>query len=83
MLHNIQILRAVMHRALFRALPERLAPELVVRVGDMVTSKAVRQWLAANRDCRQAVIDPDGAWNEPTWTADLLARADPGYPDHG
>jgi 2-succinyl-5-enolpyruvyl-6-hydroxy-3-cyclohexene-1-carboxylate synthase len=43
----------------------------------MVTSKAVRQWLAAHRTCRQMVIDPDGAWNEPTWSADLIARADP------
>ena len=40
--------------------PTRLAPELVVRVGDMVTSKAVRMWLAAHRECRQVVIDPDG-----------------------
>ena len=29
------------------------------------------------RGCRQVVIDPDGAWNEPTSTADLIARADP------
>jgi len=64
--------------AIFRRLPERLAPELVIRVGDMVTSKAVRQWLTANRTCRQVVIDPDGAWNEPTWSADLIARAEPG-----
>jgi 2-succinyl-5-enolpyruvyl-6-hydroxy-3-cyclohexene-1-carboxylate synthase len=48
-----------------------------VRIGDMVTSKAVRQWLAANRDCHQVVIDPEGAWNEPTWSADLIARAEP------
>jgi len=64
--------------AVFRALPDRLAPELVVRVGDMVTSKAVRTWLTSHRDCRQVVIDPHGAWNEPTATADLMARADPG-----
>ena len=44
----------------------------------MVTSKAVRTWLAAHRECRQVVIDPDGAWNEPTSTADLIARVDPG-----
>ena len=63
---------------IFRALPDRLAPELVVRVGDMVTSKPVRTWLTSHRDCRQVVIDPHGAWNEPTATADLIARADPG-----
>ena len=63
---------------LFRSLPQRLEPELVVRVGDMVTSKAVRTWLTSHRRCRQIVVDPDGAWNEPTGSADLIARADPG-----
>jgi 2-succinyl-5-enolpyruvyl-6-hydroxy-3-cyclohexene-1-carboxylate synthase len=63
--------------AVFRTLPERLAPELVIRVGDMVTSKAVRTWLAGAHDCRQVVVDPAGAWNEPTQTADVIARADP------
>jgi 2-succinyl-5-enolpyruvyl-6-hydroxy-3-cyclohexene-1-carboxylate synthase len=62
---------------IFRALPGRLEPELVVRVGDMVTSKAVRTWLTDHRECRQVVVDPDGAWNEPTATADMIARADP------
>ncbi len=64
--------------AIFRALPDRLAPELVVRVGDMVTSKAVRTWLTAHRECRQVVVDPTDAWNEPTASADLIARAEPG-----
>jgi 2-succinyl-5-enolpyruvyl-6-hydroxy-3-cyclohexene-1-carboxylate synthase len=62
---------------IFRSLPSRLEPELVVRVGDMVTSKAVRTWLIAHRECRQVVVDPQGAWNEPTATADVIARADP------
>jgi 2-succinyl-5-enolpyruvyl-6-hydroxy-3-cyclohexene-1-carboxylate synthase len=62
---------------IFRALPPHLEPELVVRVGDMVTSKAVRTWLTEHRGCRQVVIDPDGAWNEPTASADVIARADP------
>jgi 2-succinyl-5-enolpyruvyl-6-hydroxy-3-cyclohexene-1-carboxylate synthase len=61
----------------FRDLPDALAPEFVIRIGDMVTSKPVRTWLAAHPDCRQAVIDPSGGWNEPTFTADLIARADP------
>lgn len=64
--------------SIFRKLPDRLAPELVVRVGDMVTSKAVRNWLSSNRGCRQVVVDPDGAWNEPTGSADLIVRVDPG-----
>jgi 2-succinyl-5-enolpyruvyl-6-hydroxy-3-cyclohexene-1-carboxylate synthase len=61
----------------FRDLPEALEPQLVIRVGDMVTSKPVRTWLGEHPGCRQVVIDPDGAWNEPTSTADLIARADP------
>ncbi len=62
---------------LFRDLPPALAPELVIRVGDMVTSKAVRTWLREG-DARQIVIDPDEAWNEPTASAELISRADPG-----
>ena len=62
----------------FRDLPAALEPELVIRVGDMVTSKPVRTWLSGNAGCRQVVVDPDGAWNEPSATADLMARADPG-----
>src|SRR5919201_1509625 len=43
----------------------------------MVTSKALRTWLTQHRACRQVVIDPDGAWNEPTSGAEVIARADP------
>jgi 2-succinyl-5-enolpyruvyl-6-hydroxy-3-cyclohexene-1-carboxylate synthase len=60
----------------FRELPAVLAPELVIRVGDMVTSKAVRTWLQQS-SARQVVFDPDGGWNEPTATAELIARVDP------
>jgi 2-succinyl-5-enolpyruvyl-6-hydroxy-3-cyclohexene-1-carboxylate synthase len=63
--------------AFLRTAPDELRPELVLRLGDMVTSKAVRQWLAANPACRQVVIDPDRAWNEPTWTAEAIVRVDP------
>ena len=62
---------------IFRDLPGELAPDLVVRVGDMVTSKAVRTWLAGT-EVRQVVFDPDAGWNEPTATAELIARVDPG-----
>ena len=61
---------------IFRELPEVLAPDLVIRVGDMVTSKAVRTWLQGSA-ARQVVFDPDGGWNEPTATAELIARVDP------
>jgi 2-succinyl-5-enolpyruvyl-6-hydroxy-3-cyclohexene-1-carboxylate synthase len=74
--HDRELL-APAYDLVFRDLPPALAPELVIRVGDMVTSKPVRTWLGAHPECRQVVIDPDGAWNEPTATADLIARADP------
>jgi 2-succinyl-5-enolpyruvyl-6-hydroxy-3-cyclohexene-1-carboxylate synthase len=61
---------------IFRDLPPVLAPDLVIRVGDMVTSKAVRTWLQGS-DVRQVVFDPDGGWNEPTSAAELVARVDP------
>jgi 2-succinyl-5-enolpyruvyl-6-hydroxy-3-cyclohexene-1-carboxylate synthase len=53
-----------------------VAPDLVLRFGDMPTSKPLRAWLAAN-DADQIVIDPRGGWNEPTNRATALLRADP------
>jgi 2-succinyl-5-enolpyruvyl-6-hydroxy-3-cyclohexene-1-carboxylate synthase len=51
---------------------ERERPQVVVRVGDMPTSKPLRGWLA---DARQVVIDPHAAWNEPTRRAESLLRS--------
>jgi 2-succinyl-5-enolpyruvyl-6-hydroxy-3-cyclohexene-1-carboxylate synthase len=48
------------------------APGLVVRVGDMPTSKPLRSFVAQSS---QIVIDPHGAWQEPTRTAELLVQA--------
>jgi 2-succinyl-5-enolpyruvyl-6-hydroxy-3-cyclohexene-1-carboxylate synthase len=58
--------------------PSGLEPELIVRVGDLPTSKPLRQWLAAIEDLGQIVIDPTGEWREPTRRADTIVRADPG-----
>ena len=63
--------------ALLRNPREDLRPDLVLRVGDMPTSKALRQWLATNRGCRQIVVDPEGGWNDPTWTAEQILRVSP------
>jgi 2-succinyl-5-enolpyruvyl-6-hydroxy-3-cyclohexene-1-carboxylate synthase len=41
------------------SLAARLAPEVVIRVGEMPTSKQLRQWLEAVQP-RQWIIDPDG-----------------------
>jgi 2-succinyl-5-enolpyruvyl-6-hydroxy-3-cyclohexene-1-carboxylate synthase len=57
--------------------PEGLEPELVVRVGDLPTSKPLRQWLAAIDGLEQVVIDPVGEWREPTRRAATIVRAEP------
>jgi 2-succinyl-5-enolpyruvyl-6-hydroxy-3-cyclohexene-1-carboxylate synthase len=63
--------------AIARARPDRLAPELILRFGEMPTSKALRQWLGALPDCPQLVVDPAFGWNEPTRQAAAMVRADP------
>ena len=47
-------------------------PGLVLRVGDMPTSKPLRALVA---ESPQIVIDPHGAWHEPTRTAELILQA--------
>ncbi|HEV7846007.1 MAG TPA: 2-succinyl-5-enolpyruvyl-6-hydroxy-3-cyclohexene-1-carboxylic-acid synthase, partial [Thermoleophilaceae bacterium] len=47
-------------------------PALVLRVGDMPTSKPLRQLVAK---ASQIVVDPHGAWHEPTRTAELVLHA--------
>jgi 2-succinyl-5-enolpyruvyl-6-hydroxy-3-cyclohexene-1-carboxylate synthase len=63
--------------AIARLRSEALAPELVVRFGDMPTSKPLRQWLGALDGCRQLVVDSGFGWNEPTSRAETMVRADP------
>jgi 2-succinyl-5-enolpyruvyl-6-hydroxy-3-cyclohexene-1-carboxylate synthase len=63
--------------AIVRDRPASLVPELVIRFGDLPTSKPLRQWLAAIEDLDQIVIDPAGDWREPTRRAATLLRADP------
>ena len=52
--------------AIARVAPQSLAPGLVIRFGEMPTSKALRQWLASLDDAAQLIVDPTGTWNEPT-----------------
>ncbi len=40
-------------------------PDLVLRVGDLPTSKPLRTWLAGLSDIEQIVIDPEQAWQDP------------------
>jgi 2-succinyl-5-enolpyruvyl-6-hydroxy-3-cyclohexene-1-carboxylate synthase len=60
-----------------RERPPGLEPELIVRFGDMPTSKALRQWLGSIEGLRQIVVDPVGDWKEPTQRAETSVRADP------
>ncbi len=53
-----------------------VVPDLVLRFGEMPTSKPLRNWLAAS-GADQIVIDPLGGWNEPTNRAAAVLRADP------
>ena len=63
--------------AIARARPAALDPELVLRFGDMPTSKALRLWLGSLDGCGQLVVDPHGDWNEPTRKAGLVLRTAP------
>jgi 2-succinyl-5-enolpyruvyl-6-hydroxy-3-cyclohexene-1-carboxylate synthase len=53
-----------------------VVPELVLRFGEMPTSKPLRTWLAAS-GADQIVVDPLGGWNEPSRQAAAILRADP------
>jgi 2-succinyl-5-enolpyruvyl-6-hydroxy-3-cyclohexene-1-carboxylate synthase len=53
-----------------------VVPDLVLRFGEMPTSKQLRRWLAAS-GADQIVVDPTAGWNEPTRRAAAILRADP------
>ncbi|MEK6326285.1 MAG: 2-succinyl-5-enolpyruvyl-6-hydroxy-3-cyclohexene-1-carboxylic-acid synthase [Actinomycetota bacterium] len=63
--------------AIARLRPSELAPELVLRFGDLPTSKALRGWLASLPQLRHVVVDPSFGWNEPSNKAETIVRADP------
>jgi 2-succinyl-5-enolpyruvyl-6-hydroxy-3-cyclohexene-1-carboxylate synthase len=51
-------------------------PQLVIRVGDLPTSKALRSWLAA-LDAEQIALDPDATWHDPDAAISSVIAADP------
>jgi 2-succinyl-5-enolpyruvyl-6-hydroxy-3-cyclohexene-1-carboxylate synthase len=63
--------------AIARAEPRALEPELVIRFGDMPTSKSLRLWLASLPHLRQVVVDSAFGWNEPSGQAETIVRAEP------
>ncbi len=62
--------------AIARLRAETLAPQLLIRFGEMPTSKPLRQWIAGLDACRQLVVDPGFGWNEPSNRAEAMVRAE-------
>ncbi|MBI3954109.1 MAG: 2-succinyl-5-enolpyruvyl-6-hydroxy-3-cyclohexene-1-carboxylic-acid synthase [Chloroflexi bacterium] len=58
-------------------LPARLAPQIVLRLGDAPTSKPLSQFLDQHHSARQVVIRAEG-WSDPGHTAWDFIHADPG-----
>jgi 2-succinyl-5-enolpyruvyl-6-hydroxy-3-cyclohexene-1-carboxylate synthase len=52
-------------------------PELIIRIGDLPTSKPLRTWLAAQADVEQIALDPEAAWQDPAATLCERIAADP------
>jgi 2-succinyl-5-enolpyruvyl-6-hydroxy-3-cyclohexene-1-carboxylate synthase len=64
-------------------------PDLVLRVGDLPTSKALRAWLGSLTDVSQLALDPEHAWQDPAAAVTeritenpvaVLAACEPGAP---
>ncbi|HET8977730.1 MAG TPA: 2-succinyl-5-enolpyruvyl-6-hydroxy-3-cyclohexene-1-carboxylic-acid synthase, partial [Solirubrobacteraceae bacterium] len=56
----------------------RVRPQLVVRCGDLPTSKPLRAWLASLRDdVMQVALDPEAAWQDPAGVLGEVIAADP------
>jgi 2-succinyl-5-enolpyruvyl-6-hydroxy-3-cyclohexene-1-carboxylate synthase len=53
-----------------------VTPDLVLRFGEMPTSKPLRAWIA-DSGADQLIVDPAGGWNEPGNRAAAILRADP------
>ena len=54
-----------------------LAPELVLRVGDLPVSKPLRAWLAELGAVPQVALDPEGAWQDPDSCVSVSLALDP------
>ena len=62
--------------AILRGGPLAESPaDLVLRFGEMPTSKSLRAWVARAR--AEIAVDPSGGWNEPTRRAAAVLRAGP------
>ncbi len=55
----------------------RAKPDIVLRVGDLPTSKPLRAWLAAMPDVPQAALDPEDYWQDPDATLCRVFAVEP------
>jgi 2-succinyl-5-enolpyruvyl-6-hydroxy-3-cyclohexene-1-carboxylate synthase len=62
--------------ALLRAPRAEFAPDLVLRVGDLPTSKPLRAWLSSS-EALQVAFDPENAWQDPSGSVGTIVGADP------
>jgi 2-succinyl-5-enolpyruvyl-6-hydroxy-3-cyclohexene-1-carboxylate synthase len=53
------------------------APDVVLRLGPMPTSKAFRLWIERHPPAHAVVVDPGGAWEDPSALASAILRVDP------
>jgi len=58
-------------------LAAELRPELVLRVGDLPTSKPLRAWLASLDAAEQVALDAEGAWHDPAGVVGARIVASP------
>jgi 2-succinyl-5-enolpyruvyl-6-hydroxy-3-cyclohexene-1-carboxylate synthase len=56
---------------------QSVRPDLVLRVGDLPTSKPLRQWLATIPGSAQISFDPENAWQDPAGAVGIVLAADP------
>jgi 2-succinyl-5-enolpyruvyl-6-hydroxy-3-cyclohexene-1-carboxylate synthase len=52
-------------------------PQLVLRVGDLPTSKPLRAWLHAMDGALQIAFDPENAWQDPAGAVATVLTGDP------
>lgn len=58
-------------------LAAELRPALVLRIGDLPTSKPLRTWLAGLDGVEQVVLDAEGAWHDPAGVVTARIAANP------
>ncbi len=58
-------------------LAAELRPELVLRIGDLPTSKPLRAWLASLDGAEQVALDAEGAWHDPAGVVSARIAANP------